>query len=85
MESLLTFENLLKALGFLAVGGIWAYRLLSKQSVETKDQRQGDLAYYSRLAYKVVAEVAIRTQTKVDDKAAMALDVLARAFESAGK
>lgn len=85
LKSLLTESNVLAAIGFAVGVAVYAYRSLSKQSAELKAQRLGDVLAFSRLAYKVVAEIAIRTPTKVDDKLALGLKKLNEALEAANK
>jgi hypothetical protein len=85
LKSLLTESNVLAAIGFAVGVAVYAYRSLSKQSAELKAQRLGDVLAFSRLAYKVVAEIAIRTPTKVDDKLALGLQKLNEALEAANK
>lgn len=85
MDSLFTQTNILSALGILIGAAVFAFRSLSKLSAEKKEQRLADVLTFSRLAYKVVAEISIRTESKVDDKIALGLAKLNEALEAASK
>lgn len=85
LKSLFTEHNVLASIGLLTGAAVYAYVALSKQSKELKAQRLADVLAFSRLAYQVVNEIAIRTATKIDDKVALGLAELNKALENAGK